>query len=166
MTPNIGQGANTAIEDAAVLTNLIHDSLQKKGQRRLSDRAMEQLLQEFQSIRFGRVKPIYRDSRFLVRFQARDGLLNTLFGRYYAPYAGDLPADMASKIIANGPRISFLANPQRTGAGWIKYRTRDRRFRSAWALGLFLVVVSYIFHRYNFTFQYFASNSLVSTQIE
>jgi FAD dependent monooxygenase len=43
---------------------------------------------------------------------ARDGLVNTLFGRYYAPFSGNLPADIASKAIASGYLLELLPLPE------------------------------------------------------
>ncbi|KAE8391142.1 FAD/NAD(P)-binding domain-containing protein [Aspergillus alliaceus] len=128
MTPNIGQGANMAIEDAAALANLLRRLRISPGTTLPTDGQIETLLRQYRSIRYHRVDSIYRSSQFLVRFQARDGLLNTLFGRYYAPYAGDLPADMASKTIADGVICDFLPPPKRCGGGWEQYRRKTPRW--------------------------------------
>lgn len=126
MTPNIGQGANMAIEDAAALTNLLRRLLKGPGSSLPSNAQIEMLLHQYRELRYQRVQSIYRSSRFLVRFQARDGLLNVLLSRYYAPYAKDLPADMASKTIADGVMCDFLPPPKRSGDGWESYRTNGQ----------------------------------------
>ncbi|KAF7169438.1 hypothetical protein CNMCM6106_004343 [Aspergillus hiratsukae] len=103
MTPNLGQGANMAIEDAAALATFLNNLLKCPGNLDLpSTSEIESVLQQYRRARYRRVCSVYNMSRFLVRMQARDGLLHTLFGRYYAPYAGDLPADVASETIAGG----------------------------------------------------------------
>lgn len=143
MTPNIGQGANMAIEDAAALTNLLRNLLTQGGTSLPTGTQINTLLDQYRTIRYERVDSIYRSSRFLVRFQARDGILNSLLSRYYAPHAGDLPAEMASKTIADGVVCDFLPLPKRSGAGWGKYR----RKRSIWSwnirvtLGVLLIVL-------------------------
>lgn len=120
MTPNIGQGANMAIEDAAALTNVLR-KLRKKT-RTPTDPQIETILCQYRKNRYERVDSIYQSSRFLVRFQARDGLLNTFLSRC-APYIpGDLPSDMASKTIADGVMCNFLPTPKRSGDGWMRYR--------------------------------------------
>lgn len=127
MTPNVGQGANMAIEDAATLANMLKNRLHTTihGQWSLPTSSdIHQLLGQYQALRYDRVKSIYQSSRFLVRFQACDGPLKTMFGRYYAPYAGDLPADMASKTIAGGSVCEFQPIPARCGPGWEKYAPR------------------------------------------
>lgn len=126
MTPNIGQGANMAIEDAAALTNLLRDLLAQGGTSLPTNTQIDTLLHQYRSIRHERVYSIYRISRFLVRFQAQDGFINSLLSRYYAPHVGDLPAEMASKTIADGVMLNFLPPPKRSGAGWEKYRKKER----------------------------------------
>ena len=118
MTPNIGQGANMAIEDAAVLSSLLSDLLQKRQTQPPTNTQIERLLTQYRKVRYPRVNSIYKTSRFLVRFQARDGIFNTLFGRYYVPHAGDLPADIISKTIADGELCAYLPSPNRCGHGW------------------------------------------------
>ncbi|KAJ5332659.1 FAD/NAD(P)-binding domain-containing protein [Penicillium brevicompactum] len=138
MTPNIGQGANMAIEDAAALTNLLRDLLAWGGTSLPTDTQIDTLLHQYRAIRHGRVYSIYRSSRFLVRFQARDGLINSLLSRYYAPHAGDLPAEMASKTIADGVMLNFLPPPKRSGAGWEKYRKKERLW--SWNIRIAIVL--------------------------
>jgi FAD dependent monooxygenase len=165
MTPNIGQGANTAIEDSATLASLLHDALRHHGLRTLSRPELDNVLHKFQSLRYGRVKRIYRDSRFLVRFQARDGFLRTIFGRYYVPHAGDLPADMASKAIADGPMIKYISLPERSGPGWVKYSSKGRRFHPA-VLITFLIVVSCMLRWQGLTADHLMSHLHISLPVE
>ncbi|OQE24183.1 hypothetical protein PENFLA_c010G06962 [Penicillium flavigenum] len=102
MTPNIGQGANMAIEDAASLVNLLERLRKGLGTWPPTDGQVKTLLKQYRSIRHGRVNSVYKSSRVLVRLHARDGLLKTLIGRYFVPYAGDFPAYIGSKSIADG----------------------------------------------------------------
>jgi FAD dependent monooxygenase len=73
MTPNIGQGANCAIEDAATLATLLNNLVDVANAKLPSDAEIEALFQRYRKIRYSRVKSIYKTSRFLVRLQARDG---------------------------------------------------------------------------------------------
>ncbi|KAE8340703.1 hypothetical protein BDV24DRAFT_151823 [Aspergillus arachidicola] len=165
MTPNIGQGANTAIEDATVLTNLLYDRLSKNGHKKIARPALEQLLGEFQSERFSRVNKIYQDSRFLVRLHARDGIVKSLLARYIVPHMTELPADLASKSIADSPIISFLPLPSRSGPGWLQWSRKQRRPATPWILVLLVIVVSFGLHSPELVIPTFWSNSLVSKQL-
>ncbi|KAL4732976.1 FAD/NAD(P)-binding domain-containing protein [Aspergillus similis] len=147
MTPNIGQGANMAIEDAARLASLLNHLVNSRTGQQPTATDVGAMLQDYRNSRYSRVQSIYNSSRFLVRFQARDGLFNTLFGRYYAPYAGDLPADMASKTIANGEVCAFLPLRSPTEA-WEIYRSRKEGVFMAPKEALVLVILLGLVVRY------------------
>lgn len=145
MTPNIGQGANMAIEDAAVLANLLQSLRKGLGTWPPTDGQLQTLLEQYRSIRYGRVNSVYKSSRFLVRLHARDGLLKTLFGRYYVPYAGNLPAHIGSKSIADGVLCDFLPPPMRSGGGWERYRTKDSNWRWVPQATLYVLVFAILY---------------------
>ncbi|CAI7598820.1 unnamed protein product [Penicillium palitans] len=145
MTPNIGQGANMAIEDAAALANLLQSSRKGMSTWLPTNGQVQILLHQYRSIRHGRVNSVYKSSRFLVRLHARDGLLKTLFGRYYVPYAGDLPAYIGSKSIADGVLCEFLPLPRRSGGGWERYRTKHSHLRWAPQATLYVLVFAILY---------------------
>ncbi|KAL2820628.1 hypothetical protein BJX63DRAFT_444182 [Aspergillus granulosus] len=143
MAPNTGQGANCAIEDAAALANTIEAAM-RDGQWS-SQAAIHFLLHSFQRTRHARVHEVYKSSRLVVRLHARESLLLRLVGRYYLPYSGDLPADTASKIIAGGVELRFLAPSLRSGPGWENYRRKNRYLELTAVLGvLSLIFLGYI----------------------
>ncbi|KAL5339003.1 hypothetical protein BJX70DRAFT_408457 [Aspergillus crustosus] len=119
MAPNTGQGANCAIEDAAALANAIKDAIDDDSQR--SHATIQSLLQSFNKSRLNRVQEVSKSARLVVRLHARQTLPLRLIGRYYLPYSGDLPADTASRLIAGGVQLSFLAPSLRSGPGWEAY---------------------------------------------
>ncbi|RAK97742.1 FAD-dependent oxidoreductase [Aspergillus ibericus CBS 121593] len=142
MTPNFGQGANCAFEDAATLSSLLHDLVNVRGVCKPSNAQIEHLLQQYRQTRYARMVGMCRTAASVSRVQARDGFLNTVFGRYWAPYAGNLPADMASKVIADAEVVSFLPLPERTGPGWKKYRRkRTTGGHVGWAVLFFALFV-------------------------
>ncbi|RDH28589.1 hypothetical protein BDQ94DRAFT_174662 [Aspergillus welwitschiae] len=144
MTPNIGQGANLAIEDAAVLTNLLHGALLKARRQRLPDSEVQTLLQEYYSTRYGRVKRVYTASRYMVRFQARDGFLNRLLGRYVLPFLADVPAVLGTGTIRGSPTINFLPLPEKDGPGWKKNKPKVGMHTSMFFV-LCLAILVYLF---------------------
>ncbi|EAW20753.1 putative FAD binding monooxygenase [Aspergillus fischeri NRRL 181] len=76
MTPNLGQGANCAIEDAAALTNKLHDALRVKHPgHKLCDDEIEQVLSEFSNIQVKRISKIYNVSWITARLQTRANLV-------------------------------------------------------------------------------------------
>lgn len=124
MTPNFGQGANCAIEDAAVLASLLYDLVNVHGGRRQSDQEVNRVLEKYYSQRYSRIKRVCKMSWFVARVHALDGFFNGLFSRYYTPYAGDVPADLASKIIADGATLNFLPLRLPMEDGWTKYASK------------------------------------------
>ncbi|GLB11040.1 hypothetical protein AtubIFM57258_007455 [Aspergillus tubingensis] len=144
MTPNIGQGANMAMEDAAVLANSLHAALLQTRRQRLSDSEVQALLQEFYSNRYSRAKSIYAASRYITRFQARDGLVNRALGRYVAPFLADVPARVGISTIRGSPAINFLPLPEKDGPGW-KTNKSSSGFHHAMLLTLLLTVAIYWF---------------------
>ncbi|KAL8689124.1 MAG: hypothetical protein Q9218_005136 [Villophora microphyllina] len=118
MTPNIGQGANTAIESAAALTNHLEDLVKARKIQKPTDEQVQECLEAFAHSRIRRARSTVKSSGFLTRLQARDGIFNRLLGRYIIPYAGDFPADHGSSVIRAAPRLDFLPLPRRLGKHW------------------------------------------------
>jgi FAD dependent monooxygenase len=144
MTPNTGQGANCAIEDAATLATLLNNLVDVANAKLPSDAEIEALLQRYRKIRYSRVKSIYKTSRFLVRLQARDGFLKVVFGRYFVPYAGDLPAELGSKAIADGEVVGFLPLPSRSGPGWVDYSSKGRGWAQTLQFALAIILLALV----------------------
>ncbi|KAJ5155046.1 orotidine-5'-phosphate decarboxylase [Penicillium coprophilum] len=126
--PHIGQGANCAIEDAAQLSNRLHTWLyshQKDYQPTTDD--LSKVLAKFVEDRLRRLGPTAMAARSAMRLHAREGLINRIRGRYLLPYAGDKPADWASRGIAGGNILDFVKPPVRSGPGWIQFSQSGKR---------------------------------------
>jgi hypothetical protein len=135
MAPNTGQGANCAIEDAAALANMLHACVVTTERHcKPTTKELSTLLEGYTKSRFHRIKKIYQASRLVVRLQARDTLLLRIIGRYYIPRSGDVPADVASKMIAGAVALDFLPMPSRSGPGWISFKTEESKLRW-WIMG-------------------------------
>ncbi|GAQ05406.1 hypothetical protein ALT_2727 [Aspergillus lentulus] len=116
MTPNLGQGANCAIEDAAALANKLHDALRAKHPGdKLYDDEIEDVLSEFSNIQVKRISRIYNVSWIAARLQSRANLVYRVLLRYFAPYAGDKPA----KRVQAGHRAGEIKEPFRY---WLQLR--------------------------------------------
>jgi FAD dependent monooxygenase len=114
MTPNIGQGANTAIEDAAVLASLINRVVCSTGSLQPTEDRIEAMLREYNGLRYERTKDTYERSRFGARFHTRDNWLKALVGRYAFQYVGGLIEKRITKSLAGGDMIEYLPRPQRS----------------------------------------------------
>ncbi|KAL5363168.1 hypothetical protein BJX96DRAFT_167256 [Aspergillus floccosus] len=137
MTPNLGQGANCAIEDAAALANKIHDALKAKHPgNRICDEGIEDVLSEFSNIQVKRISKIYNVSRIAVRLQTRANLVYMVVLRYLVPYAGDTPAKTALRILEGATVLDFIPVPTRSGPSWTPPRREGTTF-PRWAAAAF-----------------------------
>ncbi|KAL8636015.1 MAG: hypothetical protein Q9228_006546, partial [Teloschistes exilis] len=118
MTPNIGQGANSAIESAAVLANNLNDMIRRRGIKAPTTKQLESSLKAFADSRLPRAKDTVKSAGFLTRLQARDGIGLRFLGRYIVPFAGDFPADQASSVVRAAPQLDYLPLPGRGGDYW------------------------------------------------
>lgn len=135
MTPNIGQGANTAIEDAAVLASLIHRLVHVDDTPSLSEVHIESMLREYRSLRYDRAKSTYQRSRFGARFHTRDDWAKALAGRYIFPFIGGLVQRGTTQVLARGDTVDFLPSPKRSGPGWIQKSSKGQTItRLQWRL--------------------------------
>lgn len=123
MTPNFGQGANSAIESAVALANTLHKMINVHHIYRPSDTELDAYLEAFSTPRKIRTRSLVKTAGFVTRLQARDGLLNILIGRYIAPYTPDLPASMAGKVMAGAEKFNYLPVPKRSEKGWPRSRS-------------------------------------------
>ncbi|KAL2783205.1 hypothetical protein BJX66DRAFT_349697 [Aspergillus keveii] len=119
MTPNIGQGANTAAEDAAVLATLIQ-RLSTSGSSATSC-TIDAVLRDYVSQRHERVKSTYQRAYFGARLHTRDDVLKLFIGRYIFPRVSQQVLEKTSQAIAGAPLVDFLPTPKRSGAGWSDY---------------------------------------------
>jgi salicylate hydroxylase/FAD dependent monooxygenase len=133
MTPNLGQGANCAIEDAAALTNSIHDALRTKHPgHKLCDDEIEGVLSDFSNIQVKRISTVYNASWIAVRLQTRANLVYKVVLRYLVPYAGDQPTKRVLGILGGATVLAFIPLPTRSGPGWTP-RRKDERVFPIWA---------------------------------
>lgn len=124
MTVNLGQGANCAIEDVAVLCNLLDDLLKEKGKEKPSGQEVDALLRRFNTVHLPRASEITAMSWFTTRVHARDGFVRTMLGRYVATNLGSLLEGRPFKMIANASSLAFLPLPRTSSPGWEKYRDK------------------------------------------
>ncbi|KAL4877623.1 hypothetical protein BJY04DRAFT_230591 [Aspergillus karnatakaensis] len=144
MTVITGQGANSAIEDAAVLATIL-DRLNRCGEHKHHPTQQEIAiaLSEYQKTRYRRSKTIYDRSRFGVRAHTCDGLAKRLIGRYIMPHKTKHLAEATSALMADAPRVDFLPLPGRSLTGWERYCTLTGNGRNSkvWWMLLCLVLI-------------------------
>lgn len=89
MTPNLAQGANSAMEQAAALANVLHKLAFNQGQgqqtKKLTETDISNALAGLAKSHFAHIDTINQSSYFLTRMHSRQGWAKTLFGRYIYP---------------------------------------------------------------------------------
>ncbi|KAK6215655.1 FAD binding domain-containing protein [Colletotrichum tabaci] len=133
MTVNLGQGANCAIEDVAILTNLLSQCLGSKREAKPSGQELDALLRRFNDIHLSRVSHIYDTSWLIARVHARDGFVRKIIGRYVMPYFGHKFESRPFNMIANAAALEFLPLPRSSFPGWEKYKSKENKSGS-WAV--------------------------------
>lgn len=116
LTPNLGQGGNSAIESAAVLANTLYHH-----RCTASNHSYASALSEYAHLRVPRTTEIHSIASWVTRVQARDGFVNRIFGKYIARYAGDVPLNIQSSFIGTAPSLDYLPEPERTKECWMPY---------------------------------------------
>lgn len=122
MTPNLGQGANLAIEDAAELANFLHAMTNKMGSAKPSRQHLHDILHAYQTKHVKRVSHVCYLSAYLARLHSRQGLIHIIMGRYLPPILKDIPADLISNVVHDAVTLSYLPNPGREATGWSMLR--------------------------------------------
>jgi FAD dependent monooxygenase len=116
MTPNMGQGANMAIEDAARLASLLDKRLNSGD---LFATEIYAMLEEFSTSQKPRAKSICAQSEFLVRMHANEGIWRRVLGRYLVPFLHDAPAGLSGLSISGATKLEFIDSPGRSlGGAW------------------------------------------------
>lgn len=141
IAPHTGQGANCAIEDAAVLASALAQLVQLPSRKTPPSLAeWEGMLTAVTQLRRQRMLQVAHAASMAMRLHALNGFFLRILARYYLPYTGDMPADRASKGIAEAPLLGFLPVPERSGPGWVLFGSESKTC-SLVVLSIVLVVV-------------------------
>lgn len=151
MTPNLAQGANCSIEDAASLANALSELLSAgQPKNRPSDRQVDDLLCHFNEMQIARTSKIYKASQTVVKLQTRENMFWKLLLRYYVPYAGSYPTERALRILENAVVLRFIPIPQRSGPRRILSAKKQRNVFLWIVVTAFPLLISTLFFWYVF----------------
>jgi hypothetical protein len=113
MTPNLGQGANIAIENAAALANHLYH-VEKVDRPRPDMLAhLRERLKLFEKERKQSSKQTYRMAYMTTRLQARDGRLYRFIASYIFPHFTSIPSIIGSIAMGDGTTLDYLPLPAR-----------------------------------------------------
>lgn len=126
MTINLGQGANCAIEDVTVLSNMLHSFLDEPREKKPTYSEIDSLLRRFNKEHLPRAAAIVETSRLTTRVHAQVGPSQRFMSRWVVPYFGKLFQGRPLGLIANGPVLDFLPLKRTSFPGWARYRAKKR----------------------------------------
>ncbi|KAI9369039.1 hypothetical protein BJX61DRAFT_549898 [Aspergillus egyptiacus] len=118
MSPNMGQGANTAIEAAAALTNGLRKLIMEHSPDKPPERALTAVLEDFNQKQFKRLETVHGDAQFVTRLEALDGKILRFFARHVMGHCGDLLVGNLARIVEKGSVLDFVPLTVRSGKDW------------------------------------------------
>lgn len=109
MTPNIAQGANSAIEHAAALANALHRLVTSQSSHtRPSNQEITSSFGALVEKRFWHMNIVNQSSWHMTRIHARQGRFLTFIGRHVVPYLGRLIVHILSWQFADGVALEYM----------------------------------------------------------
>ncbi|KAL4797993.1 FAD/NAD(P)-binding domain-containing protein [Aspergillus venezuelensis] len=140
MTPNLGQGGNSAIESAASLANTIVHLLEPTSSEPLQKPTTSELhasLQKWQSNRRPRAQRIFEQANTLTRLEAVDTFADKIKAHYLMPYLESVMTSKMTKSIVGAVKVDYLPVPVKALRCKVPYNdSRPRRERALWAVPL------------------------------
>lgn len=111
-TPNLGAGANSAIESAAALANELKKLVNNCQGKNPTEDEIHLALVNYQRERELRATSIVEISRLCTRTHTLDGLAERIFVKFALPYSSDLIGELSSDMIVGSSKIDYLPIPR------------------------------------------------------
>ncbi|KAL4963745.1 FAD-dependent oxidoreductase [Aspergillus stella-maris] len=113
MTPNLGQGGNSAIESAASLANAIVHLIESSSERlqKPTTSDLHASLQKWQNNRRPRAMRIFEQANTLTRLEAVDTFADKIKAHYLMPYLESVMTSKMTKSIVGAVKVDYLPMP-------------------------------------------------------
>ncbi|PWY96454.1 monooxygenase [Aspergillus sclerotioniger CBS 115572] len=128
MTPNMGQGSNSAMESAAFLANHLTDLI-KSCEAHVSLQQLEDCLQEWQDLRWPRAADMVAASAHLTRIDAIKTWKHRLAVIYLLPILKDFTVEMATMALVGAEKLDSVPVRPRGDGGAIPFVPNFDRIR-------------------------------------
>jgi hypothetical protein len=129
MTPNAGQGGNSAIESAATLSNHLSILLQHTSCPKTED--INNCLQSWQESRRPRATEISNSANDLTRLEAGATIKDRIIGLHLLPYLQSFLLDRSSAQIVGAAKLDCVALPERSLRAKMPYRNNAETIRQS-----------------------------------
>jgi hypothetical protein len=121
MTPNIGQGGNSAIESAAALANSLKRMVSNAGAATPTHAHIISSLQSYQKKRESRLKGILDIANKMTRVEALRGFPERLLALYIAPVSGDFFTNLVCDNTIGAEKVEYLPDTERSFLGTMPF---------------------------------------------
>ncbi|KAJ5792505.1 uncharacterized protein N7503_008483 [Penicillium pulvis] len=108
MTPNMGQGGNSAIESAASLANHLTQLVRNSSNGGITLEDVKICLNNFQTARQPRAEDIYKQATALTRLEACATLKDRLMALHALPYLKSYSIDRMTKTFVGAERLEYI----------------------------------------------------------
>ncbi|KAL2802302.1 hypothetical protein BJX63DRAFT_415332 [Aspergillus granulosus] len=123
MTPNLGQGGNSAIESAALLAN--HLNRLAETRKTISPQDIEACLREWSVARKPGSHTVWRSAKELTRIEAGETLKDRVIGYYVVPLLSKYLLDKISAGIVRAEKLDYVPLPSRSLACTMPWQAPD-----------------------------------------
>ena len=114
MTPNMGQGGNSAIESAVSLANHLTTLTQNSSSNILSLSEIKNCLRKWQNARQSRARKVLISANGLTRLESGATLKDRIISQYLLPYMNQYLVDKMSKSLIGAERLDSVPLPPRS----------------------------------------------------
>ncbi|OQD88432.1 hypothetical protein PENANT_c004G10399 [Penicillium antarcticum] len=127
MTPNMGQGGNSAIESAAALANHLAILVQGSSSDCISLRSIKSCLNNWQTARQPRTKKVWTKANSLTRLEAGATVKDRIIAQYLLPFMSQLLIDKISQTLFGAERLDSVPLPLRASQCSMPLHSQPRR---------------------------------------
>ncbi|KAJ8110524.1 hypothetical protein OPT61_g6655 [Boeremia exigua] len=134
MTPDLGIGANIAIEDAVVLCNILNRELKDNRNRHLTAKELKSMFAEYQKERWNRAKSFTDLSGKVTRANSYDSLMGRLFATRISPLMYETQLTQLATAWAKAPMLDYapVQTIDENAPGWLLAKKQEKTGVSTW----------------------------------
>lgn len=136
MTADLGLGANIAVEDAVILSNILHRNLKDNPNHHPTQAELTSMFAEYQEKQYDRVKGFADVSGKATRAHSYDSLLGKLFATRISPLLYEMQFKSLAMAWAKAPKLDYV--PVRTidesAPGWLLAKEEEGISSTKWLL--------------------------------
>lgn len=152
MTADLGIGTNIAIEDAAVLCNILHRELKADRIRHPTGLEITSMFAEYQKKRWARAKVFTDLSGQATRMHPYDTVFGRVMASYIAPYISKIRTAKFAESMAKAPKLDYapVQTIDENAPGWLLAIEEVRPLSTWWLVlaGLSAVMIGLAVSRY------------------